>query len=82
MLHAHAAGALKDAVGVCAREMGDPQLALFLARLLDAKPSTATGSGPAAPGPLLQGVITTELLPGALSLESPTLLPACSQMNK
>lgn len=63
--HAHAAGEHKDAVGVCAREMGDPQLALFLARLLDGRGSPAGASGSAAaPGPLLRGVISAELLPG------------------
>ena len=63
--HLHAAGEHKDAVGVCAREMGDPQLALFLARLLDGKASPAGAAGSTvAPGPLLRGVISGELLPG------------------
>jgi hypothetical protein len=47
-----AAGHLRDAVGVCARELGDPQLALLLARLLE--PS---------PGPLLHHTLAEELLP-------------------
>lgn len=62
-----AACAHKDAVGVCAREMGDPQLALLLARLLDAPAagtSAAAASDRAASGPLLRGVIASELLPG------------------
>ncbi len=62
----HAAGEHKDAVGVCAREMDDPQLALFLARLLDGRASPAGAAGSTvAPGPLLRGVVTAELLPGA-----------------
>ena len=47
-----AAGHLRDAVGVCARELGDPQLALFLARLLE--PS---------PGALLHHTLADNLLP-------------------
>ena len=70
LLRACAAGEHKDAVGVCAREMGDPQLALFLARLLDGRASPAAGAAgsAAAPGPLLRGVIAGELLPGALPI--------------
>jgi hypothetical protein len=65
LLRLHAAGEHKDAVGVCAREMGDPQLALFLARLLDGKASPAGAPGSTvAPGSLLRGVISRELLPG------------------
>ncbi len=48
-----AGGALQDAVGVCAHELGDPQLALFLARLLEGEQ-----------GPLQQALLTKELLPG------------------
>lgn len=47
-----AAGRPRDAVGVCASELDDPQLALFLARLLE--PS---------PGPLLRHTLADELLP-------------------
>ncbi|KAL0019249.1 hypothetical protein WJX77_001067 [Trebouxia sp. C0004] len=47
-------GALQDAVGVCAHELGDPQLALFLARLLEGEQ-----------GPLQQALLAKELLPGA-----------------
>ena len=46
-------GAYKDAVGVCAHELGDPQLALFLARLLEGGQS-----------PLQQHLLSDELLPG------------------
>lgn len=48
-----AGGAYKDAVGVCAHELGDPQLALFLARLLEGGQS-----------PLQQHLLSRELLPG------------------
>ena len=48
-----AGGALQDAVGVCAHELGDPQLALFLARLLEGEQGT-----------LQQALLTKELLPG------------------
>ena len=48
-----AGGAYKDAVGVCAHELGDPQLALFLARLLEGGQS-----------PLQQHLLSQELLPG------------------
>ncbi|KAA6424834.1 MAG: hypothetical protein FRX49_05008 [Trebouxia sp. A1-2] len=51
-------GALQDAVGVCAHELGDPQLALFLARLLEGER-----------GPLQQALVTKELLPGAQALK-------------
>ena len=55
--HAPAAGHLRDAVGVCARELNDPQLALFLARLLEP-----------TPGPLLRHTLADELLPRAAFL--------------
>lgn len=48
-------GAYKDAVGVCAHELGDPQLALFLARILEGGQS-----------PLQQHLLSQELLPGHL----------------
>ncbi len=48
-----AAGSNKDAVGVCGHEMRDPQLALFLARLLE----------PGNPQ-LQQEIIDDRLLPG------------------
>ena len=48
-----AAGSHKDAVGVCGHEMRDPQLALFLARLLE----------PSNPQ-LQREVIEDRLLPG------------------
>ena len=48
-----AAGSNRDAVGVCGHEMRDPQLALFLARLLE----------PGNPQ-LQQEVIEDRLLPG------------------
>ncbi|KAL0048506.1 hypothetical protein WJX82_004799 [Trebouxia sp. C0006] len=51
-------GALQDAVGVCAHELGDPQLALFLARLLEGEQGT-----------LQQALLTKELLPGAQALK-------------
>ena len=75
-----AAGAHKDAVGVCAREMGDPQLALLLARLLDAAAAEKAGASARAEqeaGPLLRHLITTELLPGAAELAACTNAPAC-----
>lgn len=43
----------KDAVGVCANEMEDPQLALFLCRLLEG-----------GEGPLQRYVLQSELIPG------------------
>ncbi len=42
-------------MGVCAHELGDPQLALFLARLLEGEQ-----------GPLQQALLTKELLPGSI----------------
>ena len=48
----HAAGQLRDAVGVCANELADPQLAIFLCRLLEP-----------AGGYLLQHLLADELLP-------------------
>lgn len=57
------AGAHRDAVGVCAREMGDPQLALLLSRLLDGASGPAGASG-AHPGQLLRQVVTADMLPG------------------
>ena len=53
-------GAFQDAVGVCAHELGDPQLALFLARLLEGEQ-----------GPLQQALLTKELLPGQPLLRCP-----------
>ncbi len=53
MVPCAAAGAHQDAVGVCAHELADPQLALFLCRVLE---------GPG--GPLQCHLITGELLPG------------------
>lgn len=47
-----AGGAQQDAVGVCAKEIEDPQLALFLCHMLE---------GPQ--GPLQHHLITTHLLP-------------------
>lgn len=49
-----AGGQLLDAVSVCAREMGDPQLALFLARLMETPEQ-----------PLVRDIVHKELLPGA-----------------
>ncbi|BDA47164.1 probable DmX-like protein 2 at C-terminar half [Coccomyxa sp. Obi] len=49
------AGQLRDAVGVCANELADPQLAIFLCRLLEP-----------TPGPLLRHLLADELLPRAL----------------
>ena len=43
---------LKDAVGVCAHELADPQLAIFVARLLEPKQ-----------GALLSDLLTNDLLP-------------------
>lgn len=43
-----------DAVSVCAREMGDPQLALFLARILETPQQS-----------LVRQIVQKELLPGA-----------------
>ena len=45
-------GHLKDAVGVCAHELADPQLAIFVARLLEPKQ-----------GALLSNLLGNELLP-------------------
>lgn len=50
-----AAGRPGDAVGVCARELGDPGLAALLARLLDGCDG----------GPLLRHLLQADLLPGA-----------------
>ena len=50
-----AAGRAGDAVGVCARELGDPGLAALLARLLDGCDG----------GPLLRHLLQADLLPGA-----------------
>ncbi len=47
-----AGGAQQDAVGVCAQELQDPQLALFLCHMLE---------GPM--GPLQHHLITSQLLP-------------------
>ena len=60
-----AGGALQDAVGVCAHELGDPQLALFLARLLEGEQ-----------GPLQQALLTKELLPGCVLDQFVTLFDA------
>ncbi len=57
----HAAGQLRDAVGVCANELADPQLAIFLCRLLEP-----------AGGPLLQHLLADELLP-RVSISSSTI---------
>lgn len=76
-----AAGAHKDAVGVCAREMGDPQLALFLARLLDAaaaKSADAAAAAGVAAGPLLRHVIMSELLPGAFNIHKECGIVGCA----
>ena len=51
-----AGGAQQDAVGVCAKEIEDPQLALFLCHMLE---------GPQ--GPLQHHLITTHMLPRASS---------------
>lgn len=47
-----AGGHLKDAVGVCAHELADPQLAIFVARLLEPEQ-----------GALLGNLLANELLP-------------------
>ena len=47
-----AGGHLKDAVGVCAHELADPQLAIFVARLLEPEQ-----------GALLGALLANELLP-------------------
>lgn len=61
-----AGGAHKDAIGVCASEMGDPQLALVVARLLDGTGSaSATVAGC---GPLLSQVVASDMQPGALHI--------------
>ena len=54
-----AGGQPQDALSVCAREMGDPQLALFLGRLLETPQQ-----------PLLPVVVQKELLPGACTIKS------------
>ena len=56
-----AGGHLKDAVGVCARELADPQLAIFVARLLEPQQSG-----------LLSDLLANELLP-----RGPPLLHLC-----
>lgn len=79
-----AAGAHKDAVGVCAREMGDPQLALFLARLLDAaaaKSADAAAAAGVAAGPLLRHVIMSELLPGAFNIHKECGIVGCAETH-
>lgn len=60
VVSAPAGGAYKDAIGVCAHEMQDPQLALFLARLLEGEQ-----------GPLQQSLICQDLLPGLSSPDCP-----------
>ena len=55
-----AGGHLKDAVGVCAHELADPQLAIFVARLLEPKQ-----------GALLSNLLANELLPRKLLSSSP-----------
>lgn len=50
-------------MGVCAHELGDPQLALFLARLLEGEQ-----------GPLQQSLLSKELMPGQ---HLPLLQVAC-----
>lgn len=59
-------GAYKDAVGVCATELGDPQLALFLARLLEGGQS-----------PLQHHLLSRELLPGHSRLLLWRYRPTC-----
>ena len=54
-----AGGQLADAVGVCAREMGDPQLALFLGRIMESPEQ-----------PLVRQIVHKELLPGQSPRES------------
>ena len=54
-----AGGAQQDAIGVCAKEIDDPQLALFLCHMLE---------GPQ--GPLQHHLITTQLLPRKLIVQS------------
>lgn len=49
-----AGGQALDAVSVCAREMGDPQLALFLARLMETPDLR-----------LVRDIVHKDLLPGA-----------------
>ena len=56
-----AGGHLKDAVGVCAHELADPQLAIFVARLLEPQQSG-----------LLSDLLANELLP-----RGPPLLHLC-----
>jgi hypothetical protein len=58
-LCADTGGHLKDAVGVCANELADPQLAIFLCRILE------PGSG--QPGPMLRHLLNDELLPSESS---------------
>jgi hypothetical protein len=55
-----AGGQPQDALSVCAREMGDPQLALFLGRLMETTQQ-----------PLLPALVKKELLPGARTTRSP-----------
>lgn len=50
-----AGGSLKDALGVCAHELADPQLALFVSRVFENKI-----------GPSTRHLIEKELLPGGL----------------
>ena len=50
---------------MCAREMGDPQLALFLGRLMETSQQ-----------PLLPAVVSKDLLPGACA--SPVLIKMVS----
>ena len=51
----YAGGQLLDAVGVCAQEMGDPQLALFLGRIMESPEQ-----------PLVSQIVHKELLPGEI----------------
>ena len=54
-----AGGQLADAVGVCARELGDPQLALFLGRIMESPEQ-----------PLVRQIVLKELLPGQSSRQT------------
>jgi hypothetical protein len=68
-----AGGGAKDAIGVCATEMADPQLALLIARLMDSSQRPSASAAPPVCGPLLTQVVSSDMQPGA----SPYLTVIC-----
>lgn len=73
------ANCTSDAIGVLARERGDPQLALLVARLTESNNGSGPGGAGMGPGGV-GGVVRAG--PGALAMESVPLGPAGSQLVK